>query len=106
MVFRVLQHYSDGNTARWIEPPAADGTEPENDPAPVLKLLPAAAAAGTPPAGQPAVVPQNAASSTEDEDDSAALGLAIAGLVAGLAGLALGGLAFARTRRQTAPPAA
>lgn len=109
MVFRVLQHYSDSKTARWIEPPAADGAEPENDPAPVLKLLPAAAAAGTasPPAAASGGEAQSeASSSTGDDGDSAALGLAIAGLVAGLAGLALGGLAFARTRRGSAPPAA
>ncbi|MEN3611561.1 YcnI family protein [Plantactinospora sp. ZYX-F-223] len=107
LVFRVLQHYSDGNTARWIEPPAADGTEPENDPAPVLKLLPAAGE-GTPANSGPAVVQQQepAVTSSEDGGDSAALGLGVAGLVAGLAGLALGGLAFARTRRRAAPPAA
>jgi len=107
MVFRVLQHYSDGKTARWIEPPAANGAEPENDPAPVLKLLPAAAAAGAPSASAPAVAREETSSSTGDDDgNSAALGLAIAGLVAGLAGLALGGLAFARTRRTGVPPTA
>lgn len=106
MVFRVLQHYSDGNTARWIEPPAANGAEPENDPAPVLKLLPAAAEGGAPSTSGPEVAQQEASSSTEDDGDSAALGLAIAGLAAGLAGLALGGLAFARTRRPGAPPTA
>ncbi|GAA3778604.1 YcnI family protein [Plantactinospora mayteni] len=105
IVFRILQHYSDGNTARWIEPPAADGTEPENDPAPVLRLLPAAEEGAPSPSGS-AVAQQPAASSSEDDGDSTALGLAIAGLVAGLAGLALGGLAFARTRREAAPPAA
>ncbi|MBE1487485.1 YcnI family copper-binding membrane protein [Plantactinospora soyae] len=115
MVFRVLQHYSDGKTARWIEPPAANGAEPENDPAPVLKLLPeAAAAGGAPAAPSPAGgAPQQPSSSTGDDGDAAARGLAaaglgagLAGLGAGLAGLALGGLAFARTRRQSAPPAA
>ncbi|MFY1690452.1 YcnI family protein [Plantactinospora sp. WMMB782] len=105
LVFRVLQHYSDGKTARWIEPPAADGSEPENDPAPVLKLLPAAGA-GAPATSGPTVAQQPTSSSNEDGDDSAALGLGIAGLVAGLAGLALGGLAFVRTRRQAAPPTA
>ncbi|WP_422771160.1 YcnI family protein [Plantactinospora sp. WMMC1484] len=106
LVFRVLQHYSDGNVARWIEPPAADGSEPENDPAPVLTLVPAASEGGAPATSGPDVVAEPAgADDDEDEGDSAALGLAIAGLVAGLAGLALGGLAFARTRRQDAPPA-
>ncbi|MBF9127445.1 YcnI family protein [Plantactinospora sp. S1510] len=107
MVFRVLQHYSDSSTARWIEPPAANGAEPENDPAPVLKLLPAAAAADASPSAAPAGGTQpEASSSTGDDGDPAALGLAIAGLVAGLGGLALGGLAFAHTRRGSTPPAA
>jgi hypothetical protein len=35
-----------------------------------------------------------------------ALGLGIAGLVAGLGGLVLGGLAFLRTRAAPAPPGA
>ncbi len=94
IVFKALQTYSDGNVARWIEEPAAGGEEPES-PAPVLTL----AAAG-------ADVPVAAPDADDDSDDDSesgsgvALGLAIAGLVAGLAGLALGGLAFARTRKQ------
>ncbi|ROT31757.1 YcnI family protein [Micromonospora sp. HM5-17] len=107
MVFRVLQHYSDGNVARWIEAPAADGTEAENDPAPVLKLLPAAAseapgAATTPTAS---AVAQPAGDSADDGDPTAR-GLGIAGLVAGLAGLVLGALAFVRSRRPATPPTA
>lgn len=105
MVFRVLQHYSDGNVARWIEPPAADGAEPENDPAPVLALAPAAPEGGASPASPPAQAPgSDSAASSEDDGDSGALALGIAGLVAGLAGLVLGGLALARTRRVTTPP--
>ena len=87
MVFKALQTYSDGNVVRWIEPPEP-GAEPEH-PAPVLKLVPAGAAAPTTPTGN-----------DDDEDGpGAALWLGIAGLVAGLGGLVLGGLAFARTRR-------
>jgi uncharacterized protein YcnI len=103
MVFKTVQRYSDGTAVRWIEEPPAGGGEAPNDPAPVLKLLPAATAA-TPSAADPsgaAPTPQPAAA-----NNSAALGLGVAGLVAGLAGLLLGGLAFARTRRGAAPPAA
>ncbi|MEV1285538.1 YcnI family protein [Micromonospora sp. NPDC049679] len=103
MVFKALQTYSDGNVVRWIEePPAAGGQEPEH-PAPVLKLLPAAAASASPAAG---AAKGDSADDDEDEGNSVALGLGVAGLVAGLGGLALGGLAFARTRRPAGTPAA
>jgi uncharacterized protein YcnI len=92
LVFKTLQTYSDGNVVRWIELPAADGTEPDH-PAPTLALKPAGAtstgAAGT------------AAGGTSG-GGGVALGLAIAGLVTGLGGLALGGLAYLRTRRSSA----
>lgn len=102
MVFKTLQTYSDGNVARWIEEPTPGAEEPEN-PAPVLTLAPASASAtpGAAPAGQAA-----ADDDDDDEDaDGTATGLAIAGLVAGLAGLLLGGLALARTRREATPKA-
>ncbi|WP_433495183.1 YcnI family protein [Micromonospora sp. CA-248089] len=97
MVFKVLQTYSDGNVSRWIEEPTPGAEEPES-PAPVLKL--AAAAPASPGASAPA-----AAAADDDDDDAgsgAATALGVAGLVAGLGGLALGGLAFARTRREPA----
>lgn len=93
MVFKTLQTYSDGKVARWIEePPANGGAEPE-DPAPVLKLVPASATASL-TAGPTA----GARARSQDDDNSVPLALAVAGLVAGLAGLALGALAVARTR--------
>ena len=96
MVFKVLQTYSDGNVSRWIEEPTPGAEEPEN-PAPVLKLAAAA------PASQGASAPAAAADDDDDDDGSgAATALGVAGLIAGLGGLALGGLAFARTRREPA----
>ncbi|SCG61894.1 YcnI family protein [Micromonospora humi] len=94
MVFKVLQTYSDGNVSRWIEEPTPGAEEPEN-PAPVLKLAAKAASPG-------ASAPAEAVAAADDDDDDAGSGTAfgVAGLVAGLAGLALGGLAFARTRRE------
>ncbi|MGV9806528.1 YcnI family copper-binding membrane protein [Micromonospora chersina] len=97
MVFKVLQTYSDGNISRWIEEPTPGGEEPEN-PAPVLTLT-AAAASASPAASAPA------AAANDDDDDAdtgAATAFGVAGLVAGLAGLVLGGLAFLRTRREPA----
>ena len=40
------------------------------------------------------------AATTDDDGDGAATGLAIAGLVAGVAGLGIGGVALARSRRR------
>ncbi|MFI7211896.1 YcnI family protein [Micromonospora maritima] len=93
MVFKVLQTYSDGNVSRWIEEPTPGAEEPEN-PAPVLRL----AAAASPSANVPAVA--TAGDDDDDDDSGAGTALGVAGLVAGLAGLVLGGLAFARTRRE------
>ncbi|MGW5672668.1 YcnI family copper-binding membrane protein [Micromonospora sp. NPDC003776] len=93
MVFKVLQTYSDGNVSRWIEEPTPGQEEPEN-PAPVLTLT-AASASASPAASAPA-----AASGEDDDDSGTATVLGVAGLVAGLAGLILGGLAFLRTRRE------
>ncbi|MFI6233378.1 YcnI family protein [Micromonospora sp. NPDC050784] len=96
MVFKTLQTYSDGNISRWIDEPAPGAEEPEH-PAPVLTLAAAAAPTGS-------AAPTAAVASPDDDDDDEgnglAVGLGVAGLVAGLAGLALGGLAFARTRRE------
>ncbi|MFI2649807.1 YcnI family protein [Micromonospora fulviviridis] len=97
MVFKVLQTYSDGNVSRWIEEPTPGGEEPEN-PAPVLTLT-AASASASPAASAPAAAAND---DKDDADTGAATAFGVAGLVAGLAGLVLGGLAFLRTRRETA----
>lgn len=93
MVFKVLQTYSDGNVSRWIEEPTPGQEEPEN-PAPVLTLTAASPAASAPAA---------ASGGKDDADSGTATVLGVAGLVAGLAGLVLGGLAFLRTRREPTP---
>ncbi len=106
LVFKALQTYSDGKVVRWIEEPPADGGEEPESPAPVLRLARAADGGAAAPAVAPAAAATagDGADSDGADSDGPALALGIAGLVAGLAGLALGGLAFARTRR-TAPTA-
>lgn len=97
MVFKTLQTYSDGNISRWIDEQAPGGEEPES-PAPVLTLTAAAPEGSAAPASAAAVA---APDDDDDEDGNGlAVGLGVAGLVAGLAGLVLGGLAFTRTRRE------
>lgn len=92
LVFKALQTYSDGNVVRWIEEPAEGNEEPEK-PAPVLILV---ATSPSPPAGGSA----NSGGRADGEDgEGTGTALGAAGLVAGLAGLVLGGVAFARTRR-------
>jgi periplasmic copper chaperone A len=79
MTFKALQTYSDGTIVRWIDVTQPGQPEPEH-PAPVLAL--AAAPATT----------------TSGGSNGAALAVGIIGLVLGLIGAGLGGLAFARTR--------
>ncbi|MGC5050465.1 YcnI family protein [Micromonospora sp. DT48] len=106
MVFKSLQTYSDGEVVRWIDEPQSGGEEPAA-PAPVLTLT----AASDTPTEEPTGQSGEAASDDGDADGNGlAVGLGIAGLIAGLGGLVLGGLAFARTRRAggaaTSDPAA
>nr|MDT0660978.1 YcnI family protein [Micromonospora sp. DSM 115978] len=109
MIFKALQTYSDGTVVRWIEEPPANGGEQPDSPAPVLTLVAGADHAAPTATAAPVEGDDSGSAAAEAEDggDSTALGLAVAGLVAGLAGLVLGGLAFVRTRRLGAgPPAA
>ncbi|MEV4756965.1 YcnI family protein [Micromonospora sp. NPDC049559] len=109
MVFKTLQTYSDGNIVRWIDEPVAAGAEEPEHPAPVLKLTPAAEPGANAPSPGVAVARVGDDDADDDEDGEGsglAIGLGTAGLVAGLAGLALGGLAFVTARRRSAPPAA
>ena len=92
-----VQTYDDGEVVSWSQPANADGSEPEN-PAPTLRLTPAApggdddhAAMGAPPAAP--------AAPAADATDSTARWLAGAGLLVGALGLGVGGGAVLRTRK-------
>ena len=96
MIFKALQTYSDGDVVRWIDEPSTDGTEPEH-PAPVLKLAAAPATGAVAPAAAPA---------SSDDSSKSSNGLGIAGLIVGIAALALALLAFQRAGRKPAAAAA
>jgi uncharacterized protein YcnI len=101
VAFPTLQTYSDGEVVRWIDPPE-EGGEPEY-PAPVLTLAAADQPAeeegqdGNGAAGDEAAAEADSGSDS-DSGSNAGVWLGLAGLVAGLAGLTLGGLALVRTR--------
>jgi uncharacterized protein YcnI len=88
MIFKALQTYSDGTVVRWIDEPAAGGTEAEH-PAPVLKL--AATTTGA------AATTTTTAAGAATKGDGNGTPYGIAGIVLGLAGLLLGLLAYRRS---------
>jgi uncharacterized protein YcnI len=92
LTFKVLQTYSDGSVVRWIDATPAGGAEPEH-PAPVLKIQKDGAASTAPTTG-----PVQAVVSDKSSSGTGGLVFGIIGGVLGLAGLILGGLAYARTR--------
>jgi uncharacterized protein YcnI len=94
LVFPTTQTYSGGEVVKWADEPKADGSEPEH-PAPVLKLVPAAAEedatpATSPVADTPSVAPVAAGTTTSGSDGTARLigGLGIAlGLIGTIVGI-------------------
>jgi periplasmic copper chaperone A len=84
--FKALQTYSDGDVVRWIESTPPGGAEPEH-PAPVLRLVESSGERGS-------------TSSSEESSTDDSKGLAIAALVVGIVGVALGGAALVVARRR------
>jgi uncharacterized protein len=80
LVFPALQTYSSGEVVRWIGAPDAD------EPAPRVRLTAAAAAQPADTTAEPAEV---AAEEESSDRDDLALAFGVAGLVAGLAALAV-----------------
>lgn len=100
--FPVVQTCEVGETA-WIEPEAAGGAEPDN-PAPSIEVTAAvvdghdgAASTGASTTGAP-VSSAEVSATAASEPASSSNALAIAGLVAGLLGLLVGGIALVRSR--------
>jgi uncharacterized protein YcnI len=96
LTFKALQTYSDGSVVRWIDQAQPGQPEPDH-PAPVVTLT--AAAPDTPPArtATPSA-PATAHAQTMSMSDNTARAVAFGGLVAGLLGLVLAGVAIARGR--------
>ncbi|GII42753.1 hypothetical protein Pph01_77560 [Planotetraspora phitsanulokensis] len=86
LVFKTLQHYSDGEVVRWIQEPTSGADEPER-PAPVLRLVPKGDTASSPSTGTARAA--LAAGSTSATGSGAgapwAVGLSVASLVISLA---------------------
>ncbi|GGO49333.1 membrane protein [Streptomyces daqingensis] len=99
IVFKALQTYEDDEVVRWIEEPKEGEPEPEN-PAPVLKLAPAAASGSDAKNGASAEK-TSADGSAQAKDggsgtDTTARVLGVAGILVGVAGVAFGVLAGRR----------
>ncbi|WP_327296537.1 MULTISPECIES: YcnI family protein [unclassified Streptomyces] len=106
LTFKALQTYSNKEVVRWIEEQKPGAAEPQN-PAPVLKLTPAADTAGATPgstsgktsSGDSGTPAKTATASSSDGSDNTARILGVIGIVIGIAGVAFGVLAG---RRRTA----
>lgn len=99
LVFKALQTYDNDEVVRWIEPQKKGGPEPES-PAPVLKLTPAASEGGHNHGGPAHAGNGESAAASGGSDsgtDNVARALGVAGIVAGVAGVAFG--VFAGRRR-------
>lgn len=109
--FPTVQTCDNGETNDWIQIPEEGEAEPES-PAPAITLTAATGGHGdevteettTTTEGETAPDEATADPETQTDDDDTDP-LAVAGLVAGLVGLAAGGTALARTRNSTAPGA-
>ena len=96
LTFNVVQSYSDGSEAAWIEPAVEGQPEPAH-PAPVLSLSGAATHGHGTSTDAGTTSSATAADNGSDTTATVALVLAVVGLLAGLAGLFLGLAARRRT---------
>jgi uncharacterized protein YcnI len=94
LTFNVVQSYSDGSEAAWIEPAVEGQPEPAH-PAPVLSL--SGSATGGHGSTDAATTATAGGDGGSDTTATVALVLAVLGLLAGLAGLFLGLAARRRT---------
>ncbi|MGI5291608.1 YcnI family protein [Nonomuraea polychroma] len=98
LLFPTKQTYSNGEVVDWSEAPKADGTEPEH-PAPLLKLVPAAASSPSASPGTAAAAASPVATSVvlnPAASDGTARLLGGAGLAVGVIGVVIGALGLRR----------
>ena len=95
LAFPVVQTYSDGSEAAWIEPTVAGQAEPER-PAPVLTLAAPAVTAAASPTTEPGTEEHSHASATS-EPGALALIVAFLALLLAIGGVVLGVRANRRT---------
>jgi uncharacterized protein YcnI len=96
MVFKVVQHYSNGTDVAWIEQAAAGAPEPAH-PAPTLTLRAEGSGTANATAARPATVVRTSSSTTA----TAALVLAAIAAALGAGALAVGFVALRRRRTAT-----
>ncbi|WP_435769809.1 YcnI family copper-binding membrane protein [Nocardioides sp. SYSU DS0651] len=99
LAFPVVQTCTEGETG-WVET-AAEGQDPDEleAPAPTVAVTAGGGGGDTHATEEPADDSATEATSSDEEDESGNA-LAIAALVAGVGGLALGGIALARSGRR------
>jgi len=95
VTFNVVQSYSDGTEAAWIDPTVAGGAEPAH-PAPVLSLTAAGGADGA-AAATTSAAGHGHGTATTDEPAGLALFLAVLALLVGLSAVVLAWTARRRT---------
>jgi periplasmic copper chaperone A len=101
LFFKTVQTCTEGETA-WIEEYTGEGEEPEH-PAPAMLLTDAETEEDAAAAEPAADGGETAAADTSDDDSDSSAGIAVAGLIFGLLGLATGGVALLKARKLTSP---
>lgn len=105
LFFKTIQT-CDGGTADWVTEWDGSGEEPDK-PAPAVMIVEgsgdghgaAEETEETTPEETADDAPASSTSMDDDSDDDSSMPIAVAGLVAGLGGLGLGGAAFAKSRK-------
>jgi uncharacterized protein YcnI len=93
VTIKALQTYEGGEVVRWIGAPDSE------EPAPTVTLTAPEEHGGTAHSDDEDEAAEPEATAAEPEDDDSSTGLAIAGIVLGGLGLAVGGTALARSGR-------
>jgi len=98
LTFKAIQTYSDGKVVSWIQEPAPGSTAQPDFPAPVLQL--AADTTATPTASASASPAASVSATPAASTSGASKGAATTGIVLGILGVVLGGVALLLTLRR------